>query len=100
MEEIKVGWSHAIVVWWSLIWRWILFSMIAGFIGGFLLGILAAPLGIDGELELYGQLIGLLVSIPVGIWVVRRVLTMEYRRYRVALIPSREAMLERVVNKD
>lgn len=100
MDEIKVGWSHAVTIWWSLIWRWVLFGSIAGFIAGIVLGLVSSSLGLTDQLDIYGQLIGVFVSIPVGIWVVKHVLSLEYRRYRIALLPSHEAMLERVVDRE
>lgn len=100
MDEIKVSWTHAASIWWSLIWRLALFVSIAGFITGIVLGLVSTSLGITDQLDTYDQIAGVLVSIPVGIWVVKHVLSLEYRRYRIALLPSHEAMLERVVDRE
>jgi len=100
MDEIKVGWSHAATIWWSLTWRLVVYVSIAGLIAGIILGLVSTSLGLTGQLDIYGQLIGVFVSIPVGIWVVKHVLSLEYRRYRIALLPSHEAMLERVVDEE
>jgi len=100
MDEIKVSWSHAVNIWWSLIWRWVLFGGIAGLIAGIVLGLVSTLPGMSDLVDTYGQLTGMLVGIPVGIWVVKHVLSLEYRRYRIALLPSHEAMLERVVDEE
>ena len=81
-------------VWWSLAWRGILFGLVAGAITGFIVGFI---LGIAGKPELgglYGQIAGMVVGIPIGIWVVKSVLTKEFRHYRIVLIPSDEVIME------
>ena len=99
MEEIEVTWNHAIRIWWSLAWRGILFSVIAGALAGFIVGAVLGALGMGENIEKYGQLVGLLVGIPVGIWVVRIVLTLQFRSFRIALVPSTEALLEKTINE-
>ncbi|MGD2118195.1 MAG: hypothetical protein PVG66_07545 [Chromatiales bacterium] len=97
MDEIEVTWMRATHIYWSLAWRWVLFSMLAGAIAGALLGVALGFLDRTENLELYGQIIGFVVSIPVGIWVVKTVMTKQYRHYRIALLPSNEALLEQSI---
>ncbi len=49
MDEIKVSWTHAVSIWWSLIWRLVLFVSIAGFIAGIVLGLVSTSLGITDQ---------------------------------------------------
>lgn len=97
MEELEVTWSRAAIIWWSIVWRMMLYSMLAGGLAGFLLGITLVALGMPDIVEQVGQLAGMIVGIPIGIWVIKTVLTKEYRQYRIALVPSREAELEALV---
>lgn len=100
MEELGVTWKRASVIWWSLFWRWVSFSVLAGFVAGFVLGLVLAALGIVEGAELYGQVAGVVVGIPVGIWVVKTVLMREFGHFRIALVPSAYALLEKSVNEN
>ena len=78
MNEVELNWARAIKVWWSLAWRGILFGSIAGFIAGFIVGYLGF-----GNL---GALAGLVVGIPIGMWVVKLVLAKSFSDFRLALV--------------
>ena len=97
MEEIEVTWLRAARIWWSLVWRGMLFSMLAGMAAGAILGLVFGFLGQTDNLEQYAEVVGIAVSIPVGIWVVKTVLTIQFRHYRIVLLPSNEALLERSI---
>jgi len=99
MEEFAVTWKRAAIVWWSLVWRWALFSVLAGFIAGFATGLVLAASGVVEGVEVYGQIAGVVVGVPVGIWVVKTVLMKEFGRFRIALVPSTYALLEKSVNE-
>jgi len=94
MEEIKVTWGYAVRIWWSLAWRVLVFGGLAGFVLGLLIGIVGAVTGIDNDtIHTYGQIGGMLVSIPVGIWAVKVILTREFPKFRVVLVPSLESRI-------
>lgn len=95
MEEIQVTWWHAIKIWWSLTWRVVLFGGLAGFALGLLFGVFGAVAGTEDDLiELWGQIGGMLVSIPVAIWAVKSILNKDFKSYRIILVPSLERRLE------
>jgi len=95
MEEIKVTWLYATRIWWSLAWRVLVFSGLAGLLLGLLLGLLGAAIDIDSDLiQAWGQIGGTLVSIPVGIWAVKAILGKDFAKYRVILVPSLESRVE------
>ena len=98
MEELEVTWNRAIRIWWSLAWRGLLFGVIAGAIVGFIVGVAMGALGRPEEGGIYGQVAGMIAGIPVGMWVVKVVLSKEFRHYRIALVPSNEALLEKQVS--
>ena len=78
MQEVELNWERAIKVWWSLAWRGVLFGFIAGFIAGFIVGALGFPN--------LGTLAGLVVGIPIGMWVVKLVLAKSFSDFRLALV--------------
>jgi hypothetical protein len=94
-DELEVNWSRAARVWWAFVWRMVVFGTIAGAVVGFPVGAILGATGFSEEqIRAYGQLVGYLVAIPVGIWVVRSVLSREFREFRIVLVPSHEQELE------
>lgn len=98
MDILEVSWSRAAQVWWSMAWRTFLFTAIAGALAGGVVGAIMGVLGYTENMELIGQIIGVMVAIPVGIWVVKKVLSMEFRKFRIVLLPSHEVVLERALD--
>ena len=95
MDEIQVTWGHAIKIWWSLTWRILLFGGIAGFALGLLFAIFGTATGADDNLiQTWAEIGGMLVSIPIGIWVVKTILNKDFRKYRIILVPSLESRIE------
>lgn len=85
---LEVTWGRAVKVWWSLAWRGLLFGALAGFAAGFVLGVAGAVVGMSkGAIGLLGTIAGMVVAIPVGIWVVRNVLRKSWSDFRIAFVP-------------
>lgn len=86
MEKIEVTWGATLRVWWSYVWRTMLFSgilgCILGFIGGFVVGAMGKP-ELGGTV---GGILGYIGSIPVSIWVLKKILNKKYKEFSVALI--------------
>ncbi|RMH21405.1 MAG: hypothetical protein D6698_02835 [Gammaproteobacteria bacterium] len=99
MQRTEVTWKHAIIVWWSLMWRVTLYGSLAGGLAGFVIGIVLGVVGKGDSAEFSGQIAGFLAGIPVGIWVVKTILTKEFGRFRIAILPSTEAQLEKIVQE-
>ncbi len=100
MKEIPVTWLIATHIWWSLLWRTVLIGVISAVVVGGILGGVLSVLGMSDKIGTYAQIAGYLVGIPVGIYVVKKILTMQFRRYRIALLPSQEAILEQAVRSE
>ena len=99
MEEIKVTWGYATRIWWSLAWRVLVFGGLAGFLLGLLIGLLGTTIDIDSDIiHAWGQIGGMLVSIPVGIWAVKAILSKDFVKYRIILVPSLESRIEARLN--
>lgn len=99
MEELEVTWGRAARIWWSIAWRSALAAGVVGIAIGVLVGIALGAAGRPDLARQFGQLLGIAVAIPVGIWAVKAVLSKEYRQFRVALISSAEATLGEIVSK-
>ena len=85
---MEVTWGHATKVWWSLMWRVVLFGGLAGMLTG---GVAGGILGAAGvSLQRIGTVsfwLGILIGIPIGIWVVRWVLRKSWADFRIVLVP-------------
>ena len=89
MNELKVTWNHALKVWWSIVWRALLFCSIAGFVAGFVVGFFGANGGVNREtITILSALAGAIVGVPVGIWVIKIVLQKRFSGFRLALIAT------------
>jgi hypothetical protein len=100
LEELDVTWLRATAVWWSVTWRSAVASFAAAIFLSFVVSGLAGGMGKLDLAEQLGTVIGFLVAIPAGVWAVKAVLSREYRHYRIALVPSLEARIEKVVSKE
>lgn len=87
VEFVQVTWMRAFKVWWSLLWRGMLFGFLAGagvgFILGFILGLVRVEQGVIKDVC---TVAGYIVSIPVGIAVTKFVLNRRYSDFRIALV--------------
>ena len=87
---LDVTWGRAVRVWWSLTWRLMLFGGLAGFVLGAIFGAIGGAAGASRDtLAVLGNLAGLMVTIPVGMWVVRNVLRKSWSDFEIALIERR-----------
>jgi hypothetical protein len=88
---VEVSWGRATKVWWSLLWRALLFGVLAGgavgFVIGFILGAAGTPAQVITAVTTWA---GVLIGIPVGIWVVRTVLRKSWSDFRIALVSARK----------
>jgi len=88
MERIEVTWGATLRVWWSYCWRVTLFSMILGFILGFIGGFVMGIMGKPEMSGMVGGILGFLGTIPLSIWVLKKILGKKYKGFSVALIQN------------
>jgi ABC-type nitrate/sulfonate/bicarbonate transport system permease component len=87
MEKIEVTWGTTLRVWWSYVWRSALFSMLLGFVLGLIGGIIVGIVGGTHQTASnVGAILGYLGSIPVSIWVLKKILSKKYKEFSVALV--------------
>ncbi len=85
--EPTVG--RAARVWWALVWRGILFGGGAGFVVGFVEGLIGAMAGASAiAIRNLTLVSGVIVGIPVGIYVVLIVLRKNFREFTIRLVPT------------
>lgn len=94
MEQLEVTWWRATRIWWSLAWRSIFYTLLFTFLLGIIIGLLAATLGVAERIRPYAEVIGFIIGIPIGIWVVKIVMEKHYSDFRIVLLPSLESMLD------
>lgn len=87
MEEIEVRWMHAVRLWWAWLWRTMLMalpvSMAAGFVIGFMLSVSGKNVV---DYEVFFQLLGMAIWTYFSITVMKKILTMSFGDFRIALI--------------
>lgn len=89
MVEVELSMERLIKIWWSLLWRGLLFCILAGFISGFIIGFVSALAHVDRTIAtLLSYIVGALISIPIGIWVVKLIIKKRFRDFHIALISN------------
>mgnify|MGYP001769822365 CR=1 FL=1 len=89
MSEVEVTWGRAVRVWWSLVWRTVLFGVLAGLGVGFVFSFLGSIAGMSqGSIFIYSTIAGYATGIPIGIWVLKTVLSKRFSDFRLALIST------------
>lgn len=87
MEEVEVKWIHAVQVWWSWLWRTMIFVLPVSFLVGMLAGVIMAALNLDLQKNAYLlQIVGAGIGIFFSIRVMRKILNKSFNGYRIALI--------------
>lgn len=81
--------KRAAVVWWALLWRAILLGCGAGFLVGFIEGIVGSIAGMSvASIRQLALISGAIVGVPVGIYVVQLVLRKRYGEFTIGLLPT------------
>jgi hypothetical protein len=81
--------QRAARIWWSWVWRSIVFGGAAGLFGSLVLSIS----GILGRIsqtsaQVVGAVIGIGLAVPVGIWVFQMILEKDFGEFRIRLVPK------------
>ena len=92
MEEIQATWEHAAKIWWSWVWRAVLWAIPASAAFGFVAGFIMALTGIPIEPnKVYIQIIGGLIGVYFAIFAMKIILTKQFKGYRLALVKTDKA---------
>jgi len=87
METIEVTWNHTLSIWWSYIWRCMVFSMLVGLVLGVIGGVIVGVMGKPDMGGMVGGILGYVGSIPVSIYVMKTILNKKYKSFSIALVP-------------
>jgi hypothetical protein len=72
---------RAFVIWWALFWRAILWAMALG-----------AAVGIAeefvGRIRYLSVIVGVIIDVSIGIYLVQRILRKYYREFSIRLVPT------------
>jgi hypothetical protein len=71
---MNMEWRQSLQVWWSIFWRGGVFGIGFGFLLGALGGLSAALSGVPQTAAQYGQVGGLIASIPASVLAVKQAL--------------------------
>jgi len=83
----SLTWTRVLKVWWALTWRMVLFCFAGGFIMGFIVGLLMVILKMDRQTTMVAcQIAGMIISMPIGLYVTKIILQKEFSDFRIALI--------------
>jgi hypothetical protein len=89
MHETEVTWGKAFLVWFHFIWRVLLYAILGSFVLGFVLTIVFQMIGMDMEaIKSINMTVGFFWGIAVNIWVIKKILNLRTKNFRVALIES------------
>jgi hypothetical protein len=87
VKIVKVTWERALKVWWSLMWRGVLFGFLGGFAVSLVLGSAMALIGFSaGTIGGACRVAVAIIGIPIGVAVTKVVLKKKYSDFRIALI--------------
>ena len=94
MEILEPDWLMSFKVWWSMVWRMIVFT-IAAIMGLSLLMRIILMIGVNfAEVREIGGFLGWIISLPISLLVVRCILNMEYKNFKVAIIKKNSEQRE------
>ncbi len=89
MHECEVTWGRALLVWFHLMWRILLYATLGGFVIGLVLTLLLPAYGVSTDtMKQINMILGGLWGLAVNIWVVKHILNLRTRGFRIALIES------------
>jgi hypothetical protein len=86
-EEIELGWSNVLSVWWLITWRTAIGMVVFLLIASVIIGFAGVAVGLDRELvQISGGVFAWIVALVWGFIVMRMALRKRYRSFRIALV--------------
>jgi hypothetical protein len=79
--------GRAARIWWAWVWRSVVFGGAAGLFGSLVLSISGIPEHVSqSAAQALGAGVGVLLAIPIGIWVFQMILEKDFREFRLRLV--------------
>ncbi|MEA3307644.1 MAG: hypothetical protein U9Q34_07650, partial [Elusimicrobiota bacterium] len=86
IEILQPDWRITLKVWWSLVWRFFVYTIVA-VVGFTWIPNIFLLVGVDMEvIQGMGSFFGIVVSVPLSIVIVRFVLYMEYEGFKIVIV--------------
>lgn len=87
-DFVAPGLNHAVRVWWAWVWRHTLISLAVNLPIAFVLGVVLGILGLPKEsIVRTAQAVALIVGFFVGVYVMKRILRKDFKKFRIRLVP-------------
>ena len=81
--------KRAARIWWSWVWRSVIFGGAAGLFGSVVLNLSGVLEHISERAgQILGAAIGIALAVPVGIWVFQMVLEKNFGEFQIRLVPK------------
>ena len=88
IEILEPDWTITLKVWWSIVWRLFVYIIVA-VIGFTWIPNIFLVFGLNMEVVRgIGSFFGLVVSVPISIVIIRSVLYMEFKEFKIAIIKT------------
>ncbi|WP_139172630.1 hypothetical protein [Onishia taeanensis] len=92
MEKVEVTWRRALIVWWSYVWRLLVFSMLVIVVIGFLCGFIFKALEADPEVAgVTAGVLGYMAAIFLSVFILKKVLNKKYKTFSVVIVPEKKS---------
>ncbi len=86
LQEDDLTLDKLLSIWWALIWRSFLLSIIAGFALGLVGGLIVGMFGRPDLGAAVGGVLGWLGSLPSSLWALKKALEKNYNGYRIGVL--------------
>ena len=89
MNSLEPTFERTATVWWAFVWRAVLFAVCAGFVVGFIEGLVGTIAGFPREAILsIARVSGFAVAIPTRIYALQLVLRKRFSEFTIRLVPT------------
>jgi ABC-type enterobactin transport system permease subunit len=88
MQELEGTWARILSVWWLMLWRSVVGSVLIGFAAGAVLGLIGALANWPADtVDVAAYVLGLVIGVLWGVVVLCMALKKRYEGFRIALVP-------------
>lgn len=87
MQELELTWQRTLSIWWLIVWRGLVGSILLGGLVGFIVAFVGGMMHLPTDtMTLASQILGLGVGLVWWSVVVRMALGKQYGKFRIALV--------------
>src|ERR1700730_9751415 len=87
--SLQPTFKRAARIWWSWVWRSVVFGTAAGMFGSVVLSLSGILNRVSVKTGQYlGVALGIALAVPVGVWVFQMILEKDFGEFRIRLMPK------------